>query len=149
MLTKLFVALALFALALAACDANSCDACLKQSECGWCEVTQSCASGNEKGPQSGHCLNAWFKTSCPNSEAVASEPSAVIELNPTNFASSVEKGRVLVKFYAPWCGHCKKLVPILDRVAATLKGKVTVAKFDCTSSAEGSRALRARGVRAQ
>uniref|UniRef100_K1PQT9 Protein disulfide-isomerase TMX3 n=1 Tax=Magallana gigas TaxID=29159 RepID=K1PQT9_MAGGI len=36
-------------------------------------------------------------------------------------------------FYAPWCGHCKKLEPIYRQVADTLKSHpVKVAKIDCT-----------------
>ncbi|KAK3086730.1 hypothetical protein FSP39_022593, partial [Pinctada imbricata] len=36
-------------------------------------------------------------------------------------------------FYAPWCGHCKKLEPIYHQVAKTLSGStVRVAKLDCT-----------------
>lgn len=34
--------------------------------------------------------------------------------------------------YAPWCGHCKKLAPTYEKVATELKGKVNVAKVDCT-----------------
>ena len=37
------------------------------------------------------------------------------------------------QFYAPWCGHCKKLEPIYRQVADTLqKHPVSVAKLDCT-----------------
>jgi protein disulfide-isomerase A1 len=41
---------------------------------------------------------------------------------------------VLIKFYAPWCGHCKKLAPIWDQVAAELKDVpgLVLAKFDST-----------------
>lgn len=47
-----------------------------------------------------------------------------------------ESKDVLVEQYAPWCGHCKKLAPILDELAADLKGVETlvIAKMDATKN---------------
>jgi protein disulfide-isomerase-like protein len=39
----------------------------------------------------------------------------------------------LVDFYAPWCGHCKELAPILEEVALKLNGKITIGTIDATT----------------
>jgi len=43
---------------------------------------------------------------------------------------------VLVKFYAPWCGHCKKLAPIWDNLAAAYAEvkDLVIAKIDATAN---------------
>jgi protein disulfide isomerase len=43
---------------------------------------------------------------------------------------------VLVKFYAPWCGHCKKLAPVWDSLAEAYAGveDLVIAKFDSTTN---------------
>lgn len=47
------------------------------------------------------------------------------------FFSTLEEGPAFVKFFAPWCGHCKRLAPIWVQLAAHMKDKLTVAEVDC------------------
>ncbi|CAK9142135.1 unnamed protein product [Ilex paraguariensis] len=54
-----------------------------------------------------------------------SEPSASVELNSRNFDELVLKSKDLwiVEFFAPWCGHCKKLAPEWKKAANKLRAR--------------------------
>jgi len=58
----------------------------------------------------------------------------VIELTDDNFDSTVfnDESMWLIAFYAPWCGHCKKLLPEWTAAATQLRGTVKIAKVDAT-----------------
>ena len=54
----------------------------------------------------------------------------LIDLDSESFDSVVSKGKVLVDFWAPWCGPCKMLTPILEKVKSELGDKVVIAKVN-------------------
>merc|ERR1719373_106610 len=83
------------------------------------------------------------KPAAPKPDPVPEEPTGptdVVKLDTSNFAEMTkfteeeDSGDWFIKFYAPWCGHCKKLAPTWEEVATELKGKVNVAKIDVTTN---------------
>ena len=59
------------------------------------------------------------------------EDDGVSVLSRDTFAHFVmPKDVVLVEFYAPWCGHCKRMKPDFQAAAAELKGQAVLAAMD-------------------
>jgi len=56
---------------------------------------------------------------------------AAIELNNKEFHELLHSGKpLLVDYWAPWCGYCRRIAPAYDRIARELGDKVTVAKVN-------------------
>ncbi len=70
------------------------------------------------------------------SEPIPENKGALTTLVGLNYESIVmdETKDVLVKYYAPWCGHCKKLAPIWEELAESVADipDLVIAKFDAT-----------------
>jgi thioredoxin 1 len=60
----------------------------------------------------------------------------IIMLDEQGFQDAIGKGKVLVDFYADWCGPCRMLTPVLETVASDseVQQHATVAKIDIDSA---------------
>ena len=58
----------------------------------------------------------------------------IIDINQSDFEKKVieqsEQKLIIVDFWAPWCGPCRMLAPVIDKVAGRLEGKAKVAKVN-------------------
>jgi thioredoxin 1 len=92
-------------------------------------------------------MNMYFRLLCL---ALFGTISAVAAEVPTvtaqNFDQSIQSGVVLVDFYGPWCGPCKKLGPVIDSAAEKLKAGQKIVKVNIDQSKDLARRYRVSAV---
>ncbi|MBD3941522.1 tetratricopeptide repeat protein [Microbacterium sp. NEAU-LLC] len=84
----------------------------------------------------------------PEGAAVA-VPSLVLDVTDDTFPQVLELSRsvpIVVDLWAEWCGPCKQLSPVLERVVAELGGRLVLAKVDVDANPQLSQAFRAQSI---
>ncbi|MEZ4754800.1 MAG: thioredoxin [Bdellovibrionota bacterium] len=72
----------------------------------------------------------------------------VNDISDANFDSEVLQSNipVLVDFWAPWCGPCKSIAPLLDEIAKDYSGKLKVVKMNVDDNPKTPTAYNVRGI---
>ncbi|MFC7393711.1 thioredoxin [Scopulibacillus cellulosilyticus] len=55
---------------------------------------------------------------------------AIQNVTDQNFSEAISSGLVLVDFWAPWCGPCKMIAPVLEEVDSEMSDKVQIVKLN-------------------
>lgn len=90
----------------------------------------------------------------PKKSATPSAPKAegafIFDTSTENFETDVLKlsleKPVLIEFWAPWCGPCKQLMPVLEQLVGARQGKVAMAKVNIDECPEIAQAFRVQSV---
>ena len=76
-------------------------------------------------------------------------PSLVMDVTDETFPQVLELSRtvpVVIDLWAEWCGPCKQLSPVLERVVTELGGRLVLAKVDVDANPQLSQAFRAQSI---
>ena len=80
----------------------------------------------------------------------AAADTTPIDVNMDNFMAEVIDGSakmpIVVQFWAPWCGPCKQLGPLLEKVVAAAKGKVKMVRINIDENQQIAQQMRVQSV---
>jgi thioredoxin 1 len=66
----------------------------------------------------------------------------MMELNESNFKEEISTGVTLIDFWAPWCGPCRMIAPILEELDKEYAGKLKIRKVNVDNDRTLAQGLR-------
>jgi protein disulfide isomerase family A protein 3 len=79
-------------------------------------------------------LEAYMKSE-PVPDNSANAVKVAVAKNFQELVTDEKEKDILIEFYAPWCGHCKKLTPVYDELGEKMKNEqVSIIKMDATAN---------------
>jgi thioredoxin 2 len=106
--------------------------------CSVCGATNRVAGGLPDGK----------KAVCGRCKTPLTMPTAPITVTDATFAAEVERSSlpVLVDMWAPWCGPCRTIAPMIDELATELAGRVRFAKMNVDDNPATSARFAVRSI---
>ncbi|MFB7639301.1 thioredoxin family protein, partial [Peribacillus butanolivorans] len=71
---------------------------------------------------------------------------SIMHVTDQTFASEIKEGLVLVDFWAPWCGPCKMIAPVLNDIDVEMGNQVKIVKLNVDENADTTRKYGVMGI---
>ncbi len=70
----------------------------------------------------------------------------MLEFTDSNFTTEASEGLVLVDFWAPWCGPCRMVGPVIEELSNDYEGRVKVGKLNVDENQQTAMSFRVMSI---